>query len=386
MPASDGRKVVVAAHFGWGIFRYRLELARALVRAGYEVIAVADWSDGDYERQVRAAGIATESISLTRSRFGPLSDLRTLLQFVSLYRRLRPGAAFHFNARIYLLGGLAARIARVPVIVNGVNGIGIVLGGAMKKYANLYLPLYKAAFGGKVLAVFQNTSDRERMIEAGIVPRERTFHVPGSGVDTEALKPDPAVTPEARNLVVMACRMVWPKGVKEFVEAAELLKPRFPHIRFILAGGLSGDYGMRAPDDVPREWLRAAEARGAVEWAGHVEPAKLEDMFRHSAAVVLPSFYPEGVPRCLIEGAAAGAPIVTTDTPGCRDIVVDGVSGRLAPPRDSARFAEALAEVIATPETVGRMGAQSRKLAVDVFDANKISAAYEAIARTAAKA
>ncbi|MGH6870092.1 MAG: glycosyltransferase family 4 protein [Rhizomicrobium sp.] len=382
--SANGRKVVVAAHFGWGIYRYRLELIRALIRAGYDVTAVADWSDGDYERQVKAEGIKTAPIALTRSRFGPLADLRTLVQFIALYRRLKPDAAFHFNARIYLLGGLAARIAGVPVIVNGVNGIGIVMGGAMSKYRNLYLPLYKLAFGGRVRAVFQNTSDRERMIEAGIVSRARTFHIPGSGVDTDALKPDPTVASADRTLVVMACRMVWSKGVREFVEAAELLKPRFPRIRFILAGGLSGDYGMNAPDDVPRDWLKAAEARGAVEWPGHVEPAALEDMFRHAAAVALPSFYPEGVPRCLIEGAAAGAPIVTTDTPGCRDIVIDGVSGRLCPPNDSAKFAAALADVIASPATIARMGEQSRKLAVDVFDAKIISAAYEAVCAQAA--
>lgn len=378
--SASGRKVVVAAHFGWGIFRYRLELARALRDAGHHVTAIADWSDGDYEAGVRAEGIATESISLTRSRFGPLADLRTLLQFIGHYRRLKPDAVFQFNARIYLLGALAARIAGVPVIVNGVNGIGIVLGGAMRRYSRLYMPLYKLAFGGKVRAVFQNTTDRERMIEAGIVPRERTFHIPGSGVDTEALKPDPAITAQERNLVVMACRMVWSKGVREFVEAAEILKPRFPHVRFILAGGLSGDYGMNAPDDVDRDWMNAAVARGAVEWPGHVEPRILEDMFRRSAAVALPSFYPEGVPRCLIEGASAGAPIVTTDTPGCRDIVIDGVSGRLCPPKDSAKFAQALADVLAIPETIARMGEQSRKLAVDVFDSKKICDAYLGVA------
>jgi glycosyltransferase involved in cell wall biosynthesis len=378
--AASVRKVVIAAHFGWGIYRYRLELARALKRAGYDVTAIADWSDGDYEARVRAEGIATAPISLTRSRFGPLADLRTLLQFYAHYRRIRPDVVFQFNTRIFLLGALAARLARVPVIVNGVNGLGIVLGGAMQRYSKLYMPLYKLAFGGRVQAVFQNTSDQERMIEAGIVARARTRHIPGSGVDTEALKPDPAVKPEDRNLVVMACRMVMSKGVGDFVAAAEILKPRFPQFRFILAGGLSGDYGMNAPDDADRDWLKAAEARGIVEWPGHVEPAVLEDMFRSSAAVVLPSFYPEGVPRCLIEGAAAGAPIVTTDTPGCRDIVIDGVSGRLVPPHAPEQLAEALASVLGEPGAVARMGAASRQLAVDVFDARAVSAAYESIA------
>ncbi|HEX3674049.1 MAG TPA: glycosyltransferase family 4 protein, partial [Rhizomicrobium sp.] len=317
--SAGHRKIVVTTHFGWGMHRYRLDLLRSLLGEGYDVTAIADWSDGAYEAPVRAEGVKTESISLTRSRFGPLADFKTLLQLIGKYRRLRPDIVQQFNARTFLLGAIAARITGVPVIVNCVNGIGIILGGTMHRYRWLFLPLYRLAFGGRVLAVFQNSSDRDEMIAAGITVRERTFHIPGSGVDTEALKPDPTVAPEDRDIVIMASRMVWSKGVREFVAAADALKPRFPHIRFILAGGLSGAYGMHDPDDVDEAFLQAAVARGAIEWPGHVEPPALEDMFRRAAAVVLPSFYPEGVPRCLIEGAAAGAPIVTTDRPGCRD-------------------------------------------------------------------
>jgi glycosyltransferase involved in cell wall biosynthesis len=122
-------------------------------------------------------------------------------------------------------------------------------------------------------------------------------------------------------------------------------------------------------------------ARGAVEWPGHVEPPALEDMFRRAAAVVLPSFYPEGVPRCLIEGAAAGAPIVTTDRPGCRDIVLDGISGHLCPPQDPQKLADAIGAILGTPGAVARMGLESRNLAVNVFDSRKVAAAFQRIYR-----
>ncbi len=379
MSSSCGKKIAVVCHFGWGMHRYRMDLLRTLVHDGYEVTAIADWSDGDYEREARAEGVRTETISLTRAHLDPFADLRTLLRLIGLYRRLKPDIAQHFNTRTMILGAIAARIAGVPRIVNCVNGIGIVMGGTLSAWRKLFMPLYWLAFGGRVQAVFQNSDDRERMIAARIVPRERTFHIPGSGVDTEALKPDPAVPPESRDVVIMASRMVWSKGVREFVGAAELLKPRFPKIRFILAGGLSGAYGMNNPDDVDEAWMKDAAGRGAIEWPGHVKPAELEELYRRAAAVVLPSFYPEGVPRCLIEGAAAGAPIVTTDTPGCRDIVRDGISGQLVPTHSSEALADAIGTILGTPGTVGRMGAESRRLAVDVFDARKVSAAFEGI-------
>jgi glycosyltransferase involved in cell wall biosynthesis len=381
LSALPGKKIVVLCHFGWGMHRYRMDLLRKLVRDGYQVTAIADWSDGDYEAAVRAEGVATESILLTRAHLDPFADLRTLMRLIGLYRRLAPDIVQHFNTRTMLLGALAARLVGVPRIINCVNGVGIVMGGTMRAYRALFLPLYWLAFGGRVQAVFQNKDDQENLIKQGILPRARTFHIPGSGVDTDLLKPDPAIPPESRDVVIMASRMVWSKGVKEFVGAAEILKPRYPHIRFILAGGLSGAYGMNNPDDVDEAWMKAAVARGAVEWPGHVPPVDLEALYRRAAVVTLPSFYPEGVPRCLIEGAAAGAPIVTTDSPGCRDIVVNGISGHLCPARSAEKLADAIGAILATPGAVARMGAESRALAVSVFDAGKVSAAFEHIYR-----
>ncbi len=377
------KKITVLSHFGWGMYRYRLEFLRELVRDGWDVTAIADWNDGDYEARVRAEGVATLPIRLTRSRFDVFSDIRTVMQLVRIYRCIKPDVAQHFHTRPMILGAIAARLAAVPRIVNCVTGLGMLFSGELNGLRRLSLPLYNLAFGGDVVAVFQNPADRDRMIAGNIVKHDRAFLVPGSGIDTQALKPDPDLAPEKRDVVVMASRMIWSKGVRAFVEAAQLLKPRFPKIRFILAGGLSSAYGMHASDEVDERWLQHAAAQGAVEWTGHLAPAAVEDLFRRAAAVVLPSFYPEGIPRCLIEGAAAGAPIVTTDRPGCRDAVVPGVSGLLCPPQSSQQLADAIATILSDPATMVRMSAASRRFAVETFDVRSIAAAFLAIYREA---
>jgi glycosyltransferase involved in cell wall biosynthesis len=371
------RRIAVLSHFGWGMYRYRLDFLRELVRAGWDVTAIADWSDGCYEELVRAEGVRTYPIRLTRSRFDILGDLRTVAQLLRLYRRLKPDVAQHFHTRPMLLGAIAARLAGVPRIVNCVTGLGMLFSGKLNHLRRWALPLYHLAFGGGVVAVFQNPQDLDRMVSSGMVAPDRAFLVPGSGVDTEALRPDPNL--QDRDVVVMASRMLWSKGVKEFAEAAQILKTRFPDIRFILAGGLSAAYGMHNPDDVDEDWLRRASAQGAVHWSGHLAPPAVEDLFRRAAAVVLPSFYPEGLPRCLMEGAAAGAPIVTTDMPGCRDAVLPGISGFLCPPHSSEVLAEAIAGILGDRDGAARMGAASRRLALEKFDVRKIAHAFDAI-------
>lgn len=372
----SAKKITVLSHFGWGMYRYRLEFLRELVRAGWQVTAIADWRDGPYEALVRAEGVQTQPIHLTRSRLDLFGDIRTVVQLYRLYRSVRPDVAQHFHTRPMILGAIAARLARVPRIVNCVTGLGMLFSGELNLLRRLSRPLYKLAFGGGIVAVFQNARDLESLVAAGIVARQNAVLVAGSGIDTQALRPDPDVPPEKRDVVIMASRMIWSKGVADFVDAAVLLKPRFPHVRFILAGGVSQYYGMHASDDVGEDWLRAAAARGAVEWPGHVAPAEVETLFRRAAAVVLPSFYPEGIPRCLIEGAAAGAPIVTTDMPGCRDAVVPGVSGLLCTPHSAQEVADAVAVILSDPAVRARMSVASRRLAVEKFDVRAIAAVF----------
>jgi glycosyltransferase involved in cell wall biosynthesis len=163
--------------------------------------------------------------------------------------------------------------------------------------------------------------------------------------------------------------MLWSKGVGDFVAAARLVRRSHPQARFILFGGAQDDYGSKNPDFIDRPWLEALNAEGVVVWRGWTPPEIVEDAMRlAAAAVVLPSSYGEGVPRSLTEAAAAGVPIITTDTPGCRDTVLPGESGFLCRAGAPEELAAAMAELLRRPELVRAMGAAGRRLAVERFD------------------
>jgi glycosyltransferase involved in cell wall biosynthesis len=228
--------------------------------------------------------------------------------------------------------------------------------------------LYRAALAGRTFAVFQNGDDLARLVDAGIATPDRCALIAGSGVDTIALAPDPRVLTAERKEFLMVSRMLWSKGVRDFVDAARRVKARHPDMRFLLFGGSREDYGSKNPDFVPRAWLEAQSREGIVEWRGWTPPEEVERSMRRCAAVVHPSYYPEGVPRTLIEAAAAGAPIVTTDTPGCRDAVLPGVSGLLCPPRSPGALAAAMDRLAADPGLRASMGREGRRLAVARFD------------------
>jgi glycosyltransferase involved in cell wall biosynthesis len=165
--------------------------------------------------------------------------------------------------------------------------------------------------------------------------------------------------------------MLWSKGVADFVEAARIIKPRHPSASFVLFGGSTEDYGSKNPDFIPKAWLEDLNREGVVAWQGFTDPALVERAMRSAGAVVLPS-RAEGMPRTLIEAAAAGVPIITTDTPGCHDTVVPGRSGYVCPPHPPERIAADMIELIEHPERWDAMGREARNLAVTMFDSRLI--------------
>ncbi len=280
---------------------------------------------------------------------------------VSLYRRLRPDLVHHVTAKPILYGTLAARIARVPAVVNAVTGLGeVFIQGTLKSrlISRILRSGYRIAAGHpNVRFIFQNEDDRRVFIDSAAMRPEQTVLIRGSGVDLDEFSP---VTkrPNGRTVVILHSRMLWSKGVREFVDAARAL--RLTGARFLLVGDTDPDN----PASIPLEQLSEWEKEGVVEHFGKGRDMRV--LLGESHIACLPS-YREGLPKSLIEAAAAGLPIVTTDVPGCRDVVEEGRNGFLVPERRVGPLARCLKTLIEDASLRERMGRESRKIAEKRF-------------------
>lgn len=321
----------------------------------------------DFVARLQEEGFAWHQIDLSRRGMNPIVEARTLLQCLRLYRRLRPTLVQHFTVKPILYGSLAARLTGVPAVVNSVTGLGYVFIRADwwgRLLRGLVRPFYRLALtGGRSRVIFQNPQDQAAFIAHGLVREADSTVIRGSGVDVERFRPLPE--PGGLPVVLMASRMLWDKGVGELVIAARLLKEREVPGKVILVG--APDPGN--PSAIPERQLRRWVEEGIVEWQGLQED--MPEVYARSHIVALPS-YREGLPRSLIEAAAAGRPIIATDVPGCREVVRHGVNGLLVPPKDPEALADALERLLTDPRSRERMGRRGREFAVDVFSDRRV--------------
>ena len=350
----------------WYFWSHRLPLAREAQRNGYSVI-VATRVQVHGERII-AEGFKLIPISMLRRSKNPLKELTSLLELIRVYRSERPDIVHHVAVKPVVYGSVAARFARVPKVINAIAGMGYVFSSKSIK-AQVLRPFIKRILKmllnrSNTRTIFQNPDDQNMLIQAGIVHNELTRLIRGSGVDPQIYCTVPE--PSGAITVVLASRMLWDKGVKEFVEAARLLKTDKINARFVLVGDT--DEGNLAA--IPSEQLAAWHKSGAVEWWGR--RSNMPEIFAQSHIVCLPSAYGEGIPNVLIEAASCGRPIVTTDAPGCREIVRHNENGLLVPLRDHVALAQALRRLIDDSALRVQMGARGRTLVMEEFTVEKV--------------
>ncbi|MCC6648056.1 MAG: glycosyltransferase family 4 protein [Polyangiaceae bacterium] len=338
---------------------HRRPIGRALRAAGLDV-TIAAAPSADAAREIEADGLRFEPLPLAPAGRSPSAEARTVAALVALYRRLRPDVVHHVTIKPVLYGSIAARALSIPVI-NAVSGLGyafIPQPGAPLAHRALGRGVdlaYRAALAGeRTRVIFQNPDDLARFVEGGHVPRARTRLVRGSGVDLSRFAPAPR--PAGPPLVVLPARMLRDKGVVELVEAARVVKRARPEVRFALVGGNDSEN----PATLSTAELEAWVTEGVVEWWGHRRD--MPEVLRQASLVALPS-YREGLPLALAEAAACGRAVVTTDVPGCREVVRHGETGWLVPPRASGPLARAIEEALSDDAELDRRGAASRALA-----------------------
>lgn len=346
---------------------HRSNLARAAQDAGWSV-HVAVPADARATR-IRNEGFAFHSLPLSRSGMNPFSELQTLWSLFWLFRRVRPNVVHAVTIKPVLYSGLLAPVAGVPLLVQAVSGLGHIFidegfgSGIRRALVSL---AYRFAFRHSFSRViFQNPDDKMALQRA--LRKGQAVLIPGAGVDPEEFAAHPE--PEGIPLVVLASRMLWAKGVGEFVEAARVLRSRGVRARFALVGNSDPHNPASVPQDQLTDWAEME----AVEWWGRQED--MPNVFRQAAVVCLPTYYGEGIPKVLIEAAAAARPIVATDWPGCREIVHHGENGLLVRPRDAEALADALQKLIGSADLRAEMGGRGRERVLDGFTSEKVVSA-----------
>lgn len=340
----------------WYFVSHRLQLALAAKAAGYDVaVATRVSRHGD---DIREMGLRLIPISFTRSGLHPLRELRTLTALVSLYRREAPDLVHNVSVKPVLYGTVAARCARAKGIVNAIMGLGWVFSSTSRK-AQMLRPFVRTALrlalsGKNTRTIVQNAEDAAALVERKLSRAQDVRLIRGSGVDPALYST--ASPPPGAPLLVLPARLIADKGVVEFLQAAALLKGEGVNARFALIG--KPDTGN--PTAVAPELIERHVSAGHVEYWGWRDD--MPNVLSAASIVCLPTFYGEGLPKSLLEAAAASRPIVATDVPGCREIVRHGENGWLVAPRDVGALADAMREAIGSPELCARYGAAGRAM------------------------
>ncbi|KVA06172.1 glycosyltransferase family 4 protein [Burkholderia ubonensis] len=366
MAASSPLRIVLVCNTAWAIYTYRHGLIRTLVARGAEVIVAAP-----RDRTVpllEQMGCRYVPLSVASKGTSPREDLGTLAALYRHYRALRPHLVFHYTIKPNIYGSVAAWLARVPSVAV-TTGLGYVF-IQKSRAASIAKRLYRFAFRFPREVWFLNRDDLATFSDERLLAHpERARLLHGEGVDLEQFAPAPLPAGDAPVFILIG-RLLWDKGVREYVEAARIVRAQHPRARFQLLGPL----GVDNPSAIGRDDVDAWVREGVVEYLGEAH-----DVRPHIAAadcVVLPS-YREGVPRTLMEASAMGRPVVATDVPGCRDVVADGDTGLLCRVRDSASLAERLAQMIALgPDGRAAMGRRGRQKVVAEFDEQKVVERY----------
>jgi glycosyltransferase involved in cell wall biosynthesis len=369
--ARPSLHIALVCNTAWAIYTYRQGLLRALAQTGARITIIAP-RDRTFEPLV-AMGCQCIELPVASKGTNPLDDLRTLLALYRHYRAVRPDVVFHYTIKPNIYGSIAAWLARVPSVAV-TTGLGYVF-IQKSRAAQVAKRLYRFAFLFPREVWFLNRDDLDAFTAGNLlVHPERAKLLHGEGVDLDEFPYTPPPSRDAFSFVLIG-RLLWDKGVGEYVEAARRLRARYPYARF----GLLGPVGVENPSAISRDEVAAWEREGVIDYLG--ETTDVRPTIADADCVVLPS-YREGVPRTLMEAGAMGRPVVATDVPGCREVVAHGENGLLCEARNAASLEAALAAMLDMNADERRaMGERGRKKIEKEFDERRVVQRYRELVR-----
>lgn len=366
------KKLFMVVNVDWFFLSHRKEIALAAQKAGWEVAIVT--ADTGRLKEIEALGLRTVDLPMSRSGMNILQELRTLHFLWELYRKERPDVVHHVGMKTILWGTLAARFARVRGVVNAISGLGGFFAEENKGLLARLMPkvLRFAHHRKNLLCIFQNDDDKGLYIKHGIISAGQARFIKGSGVNLNDFRytPEPE---EGKLKVVLTARMIVEKGIFVLTEAAEKLRPKYGEaVEFQLIGGLDDH-----PGAITEEQLQEVCDGQYIRWLGYRTDVKALLMQCH--IVAFPSYYMEGLPKSLIEADAVGRPVITCNSVGCKEAVIDGYNGFLIPTRDVDALAEKLNRLLSDKMLRRQMGRNSREYAEKYFSIDSVVEKHLAI-------
>jgi glycosyltransferase involved in cell wall biosynthesis len=356
-----GKRIAVVSRCSRTLYTFRRSLIHRLQNEGAHVFAVGCGGDG-YEKHLKFDGIEFRHVPVAQRSISPLRDVHLLRSLAKLFDETRPDVVHAFTVKPAIYATLAAALAKVPVRIVTITGLGHAFTTASPLIRRVAEWLYRLALARAGLVFFQNAEDRDLFVGRRLIDSRATALVPGSGVDLSRFSPVPLpCRKKGAATFLMIGRLLREKGVLEFVSAASSLNAQRPRAQIRLVGGVDD----RNPSSLRSSEVDLIRCSRVVQWEGEVLDVKPH--IEAADVLVLPS-YREGLPRSLLEGAAMGRALIASDTPGCRDVVKDGENGYLVPPGDTSALARAMIRLADDADTIERFGRAARRLVEEHFD------------------
>ena len=356
---------LITINTSWNIFNFRVGLLKALQKEGYKIVCVAPYDD--YSKKLEELGFEYYEIKMNNKGTNPVEDMKLIRDYYALYKKINPDVILQYTIKPNIYGSIAARLLGKNVISN-ISGLGTVFlnDNLSSKIARW---LYKVSLVNNKL-FFQNSEDKNLFVKNGLVKETQTDLLPGSGINTDIYKPSEDIEANEKLTFMMIARLVRDKGIGEYIEAIKIIKQKYQNVEFKLLGSLYPGNPTAVSQDELNSWID----EGLINYLGHSDDVKSEIL--KVDCVVLPS-YREGLSRVLLEAGALAKPIVTTNTPGCKDVVDDNINGFLCEVKSSSSLADAMEKMINLSNKDRKaMGQKSREKIIGEFDEKLVIEKY----------
>ena len=366
MEIVEKKRVAIVLNSSWNIFNFRLNLIRGIQEQGYEVVIIAPYDK--YSEKLKEE-FRYYSFKMNNKGMNPSEDIATFLELYNIYKLIQPDVVLHFTIKPNVYGSLACRLLNIKTI-NNIAGLGTMF---IKNNMMTYFvkKLYKFSQNKVDKVFFQNRDDYDMFISGKLVTEVKSSILPGSGVNINKFKPIEQNKKDDIFRFLLVARMLWDKGIGEYIEAIKIIKKEYNNVEFQLLGFLDAENRTAISKEQMKEWVDS----GLVNYLG-VSDNVQEEMAK-ADCIVLPSFYREGTPKSLLEGASMAKPIITTDNVGCRDVVDDGVNGYLCKVKDSVDLAEKMQMMLnLSKRELKEMGEKGREKMIFEFNEEIVIGKY----------